>query len=310
MLSYLKKQLKQLLKHYQREQSAKELKSQAPHVSQQQLTQQLQALGVQPGDSIFLHSSLKSLGYVEGGPAAVIAALQTAVGPEGNILLPTYYLPGGTIDNTCKLTDYCFDLRIHGTHMGRLPEAFLATSGVQRSLHPTHSVSVWGKDARFLTEAHHKAPSVFGEGSPWQRFATLPQAKVLGLGISMGPVTFYHLLEDTMGEQFPLPVWQPECLLRCIDDQDKVWQVPVRPYDKTLAAMRIDHPSRGDLQQYIKDELIACGLLKQGQVGAASCWLIGAQDFYQQLEKLAGDGITIYATPEQLQQRPVGRSFD
>lgn len=305
MLSFLKQQLKRLLKHYQREQSAKNLKEQAPHISQQQLEQQLLSLGVVQGDTVFLHSSLKSLGYVTGGPAAVIAALQNAVGPQGNILLPTYYLPGGTIENTCKLPDYCFDLRIHGTHMGRLPEAFLATTGVMRSLHPTHSVSAWGQDAKFLTEAHHKAPSVFGVGSPWQRFVSLPNAKVLGLGISMGPVTFYHLLEDSLDDKFPLSVWQQQHLLRCVDSEEKVWQVPVRPYDKVLAAQRIDHPSRTDLQQYMKEELTRHGLLKQGQVGAGQSWLIGAQDFYRHLEKLAAEGITIYATPEELKRRPV-----
>ncbi|MEE2000425.1 AAC(3) family N-acetyltransferase [Alkalimonas sp. MEB108] len=305
MMNYIKRKLKIILKNYQRAKSAKYLKEQAPHISQQKLEQQLLSLGVAQGDTIFLHSSLKSLGYVTGGPAAVIAALQNAVGIQGNILLPAYYLPGGTIENTCKLSDYCFDLRIHGTNMGRLPETFLATKGVMRSLHPTHSVAAWGKDAKFLTEAHHKATSVFGKGSPWQRFSALPKAKVLGLGISMGPVTFYHLLEDTLGDKFPLSVWQQEHLLRCVDSEGKVWKVPVRPYDKVLTAQRIDHPSRTDLRDFIKAELSKHGQLKQGQVGAGQSWLINSQDFYQHLEKLANEGITIYSTPEQLRNRPL-----
>ena len=300
MLRSLKGLIKTTLQKLNRQRSAQKVKQEAQHISQQQLVADLQQLGIEQGDTVFLHSSLRSLGYVEGGPASVIAALQQTVGPEGNILLPAYYLPGGTIEATCQLADYQFDPRIHGTHMGRLPETFLKSSGVKRSLHPTHSVAAWGKDANYLTNGHHQAPSVFGEGSPWQRFMEMPQAKVLGLGISMGPVTFYHLLEDTLGDAFPLPVWEKEHQLPCIDANDKVWQVPVRSYNKELARQRIDHPSRDDLRQYFMKEFQQAGYLKSGKVGAGDSWFIPAGDFLRHLKQLSSEGITIYANPEQL----------
>ncbi|MDP4528133.1 AAC(3) family N-acetyltransferase [Alkalimonas delamerensis] len=295
MLRSVKNLIKSALEQLNRQRSAHKVKQQAEHITPQQLVEDLTALGIKPGDTLFLHSSLRSLGYVEGGPAAVIAALQQSVGPDGNILLPAYYLPGGTIDATCQLDDYQFDPRIHGTHMGRLPETFLKSTGVKRSLHPTHSVAAWGKDADYLTNGHHQAPSVFGEGSPWQRFLEMPQAKVLGLGISMGPVTFYHLLEDTLGEAYPLPVWDKEHQIPCIDANDKVWQVPVRSYNKALASQRIDHPSREDLRQYFRQEFLRAGLLHEGQVGAGTSWFIPAADFYRHLQHLAEQGITIYS---------------
>ncbi|SEA58021.1 AAC(3) family N-acetyltransferase [Alkalimonas amylolytica] len=301
MLRSLKGLIKTTLQKLNRQRSAQKIKQQAEHISQQQLVEDLQQLGLQQGDTVFLHSSLRSLGYVEGGPAAVIAALQQAVCSNGNILLPAYYLPGGTIEATCQLDDYQFDPRIHGTHMGRLPETFLKSTGVKRSLHPTHSVAAWGKDADYLTNGHHQAPSVFGEGSPWQRFLEMPQAKVLGLGISMGPVTFYHLLEDELGEDFPLPVWEKEYRLPCIDDNNTVWQVPVRSYNKELARQRIDHPSRDDLRQYFMQEFQQAGYLKSGKVGAGDSWFIPASDFLRHLKQLASEGITIYSAAEQLE---------
>lgn len=79
----------------------------------------------------------------------------------------------------------------------------MADADFHRSIHPTHSVSAGGKHAAYLTEGHHKAPSIFGADSPWQRVIDCEQAKVLSLGISMRLVTFYHAQEDTMDEALP-----------------------------------------------------------------------------------------------------------
>jgi len=213
MLERAKRAARAALEAWRRAASARHVRHSAPHVTRAALAAGLARLGIAQGETLFIHSSLKSLGYVEGGAQAVIRALQDAVGPQGTLLLPTYYLPGGTVRATCAMPDYVFDPRRHGTHMGRLPEAFLASAGVRRSIHPTHSVSAWGRHAAGLTEAHHRAPSIFGMDSPWQRFIGCDHAKVLGLGISMGPVTFYHALEDAMGDAFPVPVWEDDTKL-------------------------------------------------------------------------------------------------
>lgn len=265
------------------------------------LVRGLRDMGILPGDSLFVHSSLRSIGYVEGGAETVIQALQEAVGRNGTLVIPTYYMPGGTIHGTCELNDYVFDVQKHGTHMGRIPEVFLKTKGIFRSIHPTHSVSAWGRHARYLTESHHRAPSVFGEGSPWQRILEISDAKVLGLGISMGPVTFYHVLEDSLGEDFPLRIWQDRIYeLPCVDECGAVCGVPVRPFDPSIAKRRIDHADREDLREFFLRDFQAEGLLTSGQVGSASAWSIRVDDFYKRLLSLAKSGITIYSTPEDL----------
>ncbi|WP_071323223.1 AAC(3) family N-acetyltransferase [Janthinobacterium sp. 1_2014MBL_MicDiv] len=295
-----------VLEAWRRAASAHRVRQSGRHVTRAGLAADLLRLGVAPGDTLFVHSSLKSLGYVAGGAAAVVHALQDAVGPQGSLLLPTYYLPGGTVRATCEMQDYVFDPRRHGTHMGRLPEAFLASAGICRSIHPTHSVSAWGRHAGDLTEAHHRAPSIFGAGSPWQRFIGCEHAKVLGLGISMGPVTFYHALEDAMGDAFPVPVWEKNtALLACLDHGGQRWEVPVRPFDPVVAQRRIDHPGRADLRAYFQREFDAAGLRSNGQVGDAASWLIPAQGFFDHLRQLASDHVTIYATAAQLAARPI-----
>ncbi|WP_180977547.1 AAC(3) family N-acetyltransferase [Janthinobacterium sp. ROICE36] len=306
MLEAAKRAARVTLEAWRRTGSARHMRHSAPHVTRTGLAAGLARLGIAQGDTLFIHSSLKSLGYVEGGALAVIGALQDAVGPQGTLLLPTYYLPGGTLRATCAMPDYVFDPRRHGTHMGRLPEAFLAGAGVRRSIHPTHSVSAWGRHAADLTEAHHRAPSIFGMGSPWQRFIGCEHAKVLGLGISMGPVTFYHALEDAMGDAFPVPVWEDDTkLLACLDHAGRRWGVPVRPFDPAVAQRRIDHPGRGDLRAYFHREFDAAGLRVNGQVGDAPSWAIPAQAFFGHLRQLASENVTIYATAAQLAARPI-----
>jgi aminoglycoside 3-N-acetyltransferase len=309
MLEKAKSAARAALEAWRRAASARHVRHNAPHVTRAGLAADLARLRIAPGDTLFVHSSLKSLGYVEGGALAVIGALQDAVGPQGTLLLPTYYLPGGTLRAACAMPDYVFDPRRHGTHMGRLPEAFLASDAIHRSIHPTHSVSAWGRHAADLTEAHHRAPSIFGMDSPWQRFIGCEHAKVLGLGISMGPVTFYHALEDAMGDAFPVPVWEDDTtLLACLDHAGRRWDVPVRPFDPAIARRRIDHPGRGDLREYFQREFDAAGLRINGQVGDAASWCIPAQAFYAHLHRLAIEHVTIYASAAQLAARPIGRT--
>lgn len=304
MLKPLKRTVKAALEALRRRRSERQLRQSGRHVTRADLARDLARLGIRPGDTVFLHSSLKSLGYVEGGASSVIGALQDAVGAEGTLLVPTYYLPAGTVKATCEMEGYVFDPRSHGTNMGRLPETFLREAATHRSVHPTHSVSAWGRHAQYLTEAHHRAPSIFGEGSPWQRFVGLDGAKVLGLGISMGPVTFYHVLEDAMGGRFPEPIWEERTYqLPCLDKDGRRWDVPVRPFAPAVAARRIDYAAREDLRAYFRDEFERAGLRVNGKVGEGDSWFIPARAFYDHLEKMAGQGITIYSTPEQLAAR-------
>ncbi|MBS3995996.1 MAG: AAC(3) family N-acetyltransferase [Hydrogenophaga sp.] len=300
MFSAAKDMLRAVWHGVEKKRRAAELRKTQPHVTAERITADLRQMGIRAGDVLFVHSSMKSLGYVQGGPQAVVQGLLDAVGPQGTVMLPTYYMPGGTILGTCQLKDYVFDLRQHGTHMGALPDAFLQFPGVQRSIHPTHSVSAIGPQARYLTEAHHRAPSVFGKGSPWQRFHEL-NGRVLGLGISMGPVTFYHLLEDTLGAAFPLPVWADETYqLPCKGWEGEDLVVPVRPYRPELMALRIDQKPREDLRDFMKQTLLAEGVLHTGQVGTAASWHLTAHDFYSALLRLSQRGITIYSRPEEL----------
>ncbi len=306
MLEYSKGLVKATIRHLQKRRRGATLKHQQPHTTRAQMAEDLHRLGVEAADILLVHSSLKSLGYVEGGPGAVIGALLDAVGPEGTLMLPTYYMPGGTIHTTCQKKGYVFDPRVHGTGLGAIPSAFLRFPGVKRSVHPTHSVSALGKYAKYLTEAHHRAPSTFGAGSPWQRWVEVG-GKALGLGVSLAPVAIYHYLEDNVGDEFPIPIKLPEIYnIKCRDWSGNLIDVPVNPYDpQYVVGRRVDHKERDDLREYFWKEFNRAGLLTVGKVGQAVSWIAGSRQFYDHLYLLMKQNITIYSTSQQIKARPI-----
>ncbi len=50
----------------------------------------LREIGLQAGDVVVLHSSLKALGWVSGGPVAVLLAFQDVLTETGTLVVPTH----------------------------------------------------------------------------------------------------------------------------------------------------------------------------------------------------------------------------
>src|SRR3954449_11902764 len=53
------------------------------------LAADLRGLGVRPGMTLLVHSSLRALGWVCGGPLAVVQALMDVLTPAGTLVMPT-----------------------------------------------------------------------------------------------------------------------------------------------------------------------------------------------------------------------------
>jgi aminoglycoside 3-N-acetyltransferase len=307
MKTTVKETLKVILRKYRKIKRRIEIKV-APTITKEGIKRDLRALGVCEGDVVLIHSSMKRIGYVDGGAIAVLEALMESVSTSGTLVIPTYHTIGGSMYATCQTKNYMFDPRTAPTHLGAIPSAALQYPGVIRSIHPTHSVSAIGKDAKYITEAHHLADSTFGKDSPWDRLVKL-DGRVLGLGVSMGPVTFYHMVEDMMLDIFPLPARMKKTyFLKCRDWNGKLLKVPVNPLDPQFAKLRIDQNNREDLRKYFWNEFTEAGLLHAGKVGQATSWLISSQLFYKHLVKLAKEGITVYSSPDELKRRPLRKS--
>ena len=119
------------------------------------LVRGLKALGVGPKGKFIIHSSLKMMGYVDGGAETVIDALKSLVTEDGTIMMPAFAIPPAEI----------FDIDKTPTTLGVIAETFRNMPNVVRSLHPTHSVAIWGNDKERYKSAHLFSTAL-GYGSP------------------------------------------------------------------------------------------------------------------------------------------------
>jgi len=164
------------------------------------LVRDLRGLGVEPGDILFIHSSFKSLGTVEGGAGTVVGALEDVLGPEGLVLMPSFNLVGHE-----KRTE-TWDIETTPSTVGWLTEFFRRMPGTYRSDHYSHSVAARGRNARSFVADHlrqegYRSPwdrqpwgRTYGLGSPMYR-AYRADGKLLMLGVNYESSTYIHLVE-------------------------------------------------------------------------------------------------------------------
>ena len=169
--------------------------------TREQLTQDFTNLGIEKADTLFIHSSFKSLGPVNGGAGTVIAALEKTVGTNGLILMPTFNLLPSREERVAA-----WDITTTPSTVGWLTEFFRQMPGTYRSDHYSHAVAARGKDAGSFVADHlrregYQSPwdydpwgKTYGTHSPMFR-AYKANAKLLMLGVDYQTSTYIHLVE-------------------------------------------------------------------------------------------------------------------
>ncbi len=180
-----------------------------------QIKEDLHALGIQEGDDLLVHSSFKSLGFVNGGIKTLIEALLACLGDRGTLLIPALSY------KTVNADSPIFDIRTAPSCVGAVSEFFRTYTGVARSMNPTHSVSVLGaRQAMYINDSEKDTEPV-GKYSP---FFKLSQngGKVLMLGCGTRPNTSMHGVEEKAGAPYILSPDQR--IYTCIDHNGKAHQ--------------------------------------------------------------------------------------
>ncbi|MFC6785976.1 aminoglycoside N(3)-acetyltransferase [Halobaculum halobium] len=164
----------------------------------------LRELGVTPGETALVHSSLSAIGWVAGGVPTVVDALLGAVTATGTVAVPTHstQLSDPTHWENPPVPDEWVDaIRAEAAPyrpevtptrgMGAVPECLRDYPGTFRSRHPTTSFAAWGADAERVT-ADHAYDSPMGEDSPLARLYDL-DALIVRIGVDAN--TSLHLAE-------------------------------------------------------------------------------------------------------------------
>jgi aminoglycoside N3'-acetyltransferase len=235
----------------------------------QSLAADLRVLGVRRGQHLLVHSSLRSIGPVEGGAETVLRALREVAGPAATIVVPTHTSENSVSSavfraatgglSPAELDRYRASMpgfdpaTTPSSGMGVFAEYVRTRPDSVRSSHPQTSFAALGPGAADCTR-DHLLDCHLGESSPlgWlhRRDAT-----VLLLGVGYEACSVFHLAE------YRLPGRRPERAYHCFTadngqrEEQELWDVDLDDSDFAALGRRMDREP----------------FVVHGRVGAASC---------------------------------------
>ena len=181
-------------------------------ITKEFLIHKFSQLGIKQGDTLLVHTSLSSLGYVVGGSEALFLALREVIGEQGTIVVPSQtveisdpaswqYPPvpqewhdviRSSIPAYSKNLSYSKAMGAFSQFIGILPDSI-------RSNHPMYSFTAIGEKAIEII-GQDIVDFPFGEESPLARMYSIG-AKVLMIGTDFETNTSLHLAENRLNRE-------------------------------------------------------------------------------------------------------------
>lgn len=157
-------------------------------VTKEKLKAQIRAMGILPGDTVLIHTSLRAVGETENGADGIIDAFREVL-TEGLLLVPTHTWSVVTKHQPI------YDVRATVPNIGTLPRVAAFRHDGFRSLHPTHSIAGFGRAASEFLDGEEKAGTPAPPGGAMHRLASVG-AKILLVGVGNDKNTFIHSLDE------------------------------------------------------------------------------------------------------------------
>jgi len=248
----------------------------------------LRCCGVSEGDFVMVHSALDRFGAFKGTPTDVIDVLKRAVGQAGAIMMPTIPFTRTAVEYVSA--GAMFDVQRTPSRVGLLTELFRRSGGVLRSLHPTHPVAVWGRDAAELVEGHAGAETPCGPGTPYAKLLD-HDGKIAFLGVPIDVLTFFHTIEALLERDMPFsPFTQQVYEVRCRDGSGHEAVVRTRLFEPSVSRRRTMAP--------LVPELRRNGAWRESRAGNLTVIVIPARATLEAAQRLAARGVYCYERDE------------
>lgn len=181
-----------------------------------QLKAQLKEMGILPTDTVVLHISLKSVGETEGGADGIIDAFCEYLS-DGLFIVPTHtWLTVGPENPR-------FDVRVDKPCVGTLPTVAAFRKDGIRSLNPTHSMWVHGKNAAQYVAGEELGGTSLPHGGAWNRLSHVG-AKILLIGVGHNRNTYFHSVDGD--HDFPCFYVDEPFTMTIIDHDGNTIQCP------------------------------------------------------------------------------------
>ena len=156
--------------------------------TKESLINDLVKMGLKSDDAIMVHSSMKSIGEVENGADTVVDAFMEYFA-DGLFMTPTHTWAQMSAEYNI------FDPDKEPACVGIIPNIFFKRAGVVRSLHPTHSIAAYGKNAAGYIKGEENCTTPCSPEGCWGRLKDI-NAKILLLGVNHVKNTFIHAVEE------------------------------------------------------------------------------------------------------------------
>ncbi|MBI2505710.1 MAG: aminoglycoside 3-N-acetyltransferase [Candidatus Latescibacteria bacterium] len=246
-------------------------------VTRSKLVEAFRRLGVEPGDTLMLHASVRAVGWVVGGPDVVLAALLEVLGERGTLMMmvgweeQVYDFPEWPAQRQAAYLGECPAFDPASSRANRrwsiLTEYLRTWPGAMRSDHPEKSMAAVGRQAAWLT-ADHPLHYGFGPGSPLAKLCAAG-GRVLLLGAPLNSLTILHHAEDRAAVPRKRVVrYQMPVLVR----GERRW-VEIEEFDTCQGIVDWEGP---DYFELIAQEYMADSGMRPGWVGGAISYLFPA----------------------------------
>lgn len=161
--------------------------------------------GIASGDTVVVHASLKTVGWISGGANTILDALLQVVGPQGTIVVSAQYPENADPALMNRFVDPRAAKALRQSQppfrgkstllsgMGALTTVVLLDERSKVSDHPALAVAAIGKQAKWITSEHPLSPA-FGPQSPLAKVVELG-AKALLIGVDYTTLSALHLAQ-------------------------------------------------------------------------------------------------------------------
>lgn len=248
------------------------------------LIRNLIAMGIKPTDAVMVHSSMKSIGEVEGGADTVIDAFQEYLA-NGLFMTPAHTWAQMSAEYNV------FDPAIEPACVGIIPNLFLKRENAFRSLHPTHSIVASGVGAEEYVKGEELATTPCPPGGCWDRLRSI-HAKILLVGVTHARNTFIHSIEEVL--DVPERFTSEPTLFKIKMPDGNLREVSMyRHYNVHTAHI-------SESFDKLMDAYFALGAAKKVRFGDAQCILCDAEKLFEVTQKVLSHEINCFIDRESI----------
>ena len=229
-------------------------------------------MGLTGKEAIMVHSSMKSIGEVDGGADTVVDVFMDFF-QDGLFMTPTHTWDQMSAEYSV------FDRETEPACVGIIPNVFRKREGVVRSLHPTHSIAAYGKNAEEFIKGEENATSPCPPGGCWDRLREI-DAKILLLGVTHTRNTYIHSVDEVMEIEDRLTDEPTLMHIVMPDGRQKDVQM-YRHFNRTLQTGNFSEEF-----DKMKQAFYDLGAAKPVKFGDADCILCDAKKIFEVCKKL------------------------